>query len=548
MFQLKKMKRQTAVLLIGVVCSLIISLVLFIVLGVTNNKKSTKTIDSVGETFMADIGSQMVMRYNGVIEQRAAMVEALHTTYSSDSPTVKGDLALAAENSGFDFLAFMDKDGNLEMLLGKQVELTDPAPFVNSLLAEKKMSAVGKTTDSTATGIVLIGVPTTPDGESKSIALVAGMANSALAEMLSEKDTDGSDANRFDTHIILSDGSYVLNSDSDTDGNYFDDMSENLGMDEAEAAALIEKIENKMQTGGDSAYYSAIINTSTPRKHLYCAKLENSEWYLVTAMNYTVLDDEVKGLSGAMTGMTIGFCAIIMLTLAALFGIYLYFNHKNVQQLEKDKASAENANKANSEFLSNMSHDIRTPMNAIVGMAAIATANIDDKEQVYDCLKKISLSSRNLLELMNDAKANNESDAEADKKEVDLTGKRILVAEDNDLNWEIAELLLKSAGLEVEHAENGQVCLDKLLSKKRGYYDAILMDIRMPVMNGLETTAYIRGLNRKYKDIPIIAMTADAFSDDIQKCLDCGMNAHISKPIDIEVVKATLAKYIETEE
>ncbi len=575
------------------------------------------------------------------------------------------------------------------------------------------------------------------------------------------------------------------------------------------------------------------------------------------ALFITLFDDELRSLSNSMTLWTVGICAILSLILVVLFSVYLYFNRKNLQQLLAAKAAAEHANKAKSDFLSNISHDIRTPMNAIVGMTAIATANIDNKEQVADCLKKISLSSRHLLGLINDVldmskiesgkmtlnmeqislgevvesiativqpqiklkkqkfdiyvhdiiaekvycdsvrlnqvllnllsnaykftpaegkielslyqersemgdkyvsthiivedngigmseefkkkifdsftredsarvnktegtglgmsitkyivdsmhgtidveselgkgtkfhivvqleianveeidmilpnwnmlvvdddqilcdtaveslksigvkadytldgesaiektvkaheegngydiilldwklpgidgietakklhgvlganipillisaydwaeiedearaagisgfiskplfkstlfyglkqftdvKNNSEPVPAQSKKEVNLEGKRILVAEDNELNWEIAEVLLTSAGLLVDHAENGQVCLDKLLSKKPGYYDAILMDIRMPVMNGLETTEYIRGLNRKYKDIPIIAMTADAFSEDMQKCLACGMNAHISKPIDIDTVKATLAKYIKS--
>lgn len=133
---------------------------------------------------------------------------------------------------------------------------------------------------------------------------------------------------------------------------------------------------------------------------------------------------------------------------------------------------------------------------------------------------------------------------EPKKKEISLEGKRLLIAEDNDLNWEIAELLLTSIGLIVEHAENGQICVDKLLAAKPGTYDAILMDIRMPVMNGIEATTVIRGLKKDYNKIPIIAMTADAFSEDIQKCLDCGMNAHIAKPIDLETIKNTLAKFI----
>ena len=123
-------------------------------------------------------------------------------------------------------------------------------------------------------------------------------------------------------------------------------------------------------------------------------------------------------------------------------------------------------------------------------------------------------------------------------------GMHILIAEDNDLNWEIAEALLESEGFVCDHAENGQICVDMLKDSAPGTYKAILMDIRMPVMTGYEATKAIRVLDHADKDLPIIAMTADAFSDDIKKCLECGMNAHIAKPIDIDYVKSVLAKFV----
>ena len=126
----------------------------------------------------------------------------------------------------------------------------------------------------------------------------------------------------------------------------------------------------------------------------------------------------------------------------------------------------------------------------------------------------------------------------------DFSGIHILLAEDNDLNWEIASELLSEQGLELEWAENGQICVDKFLASPVGYYDAVLMDLRMPVMTGYEATAAIRKLDRPDASLPIIAMTADAFSEDIKKCLDCGMNAHVAKPIDIREVSRLLDKFI----
>ena len=119
------------------------------------------------------------------------------------------------------------------------------------------------------------------------------------------------------------------------------------------------------------------------------------------------------------------------------------------------------------------------------------------------------------------------------------------MAEDIELNWEVARELLSGLGLELDWAENGQICLEKFKNSEEGYYDAILMDVRMPIMGGYEAARAIRALNRTDADrIPIIAMTADAFSEDIQKSLEAGMNAHTAKPIDIQEVAKLLEKYI----
>ena len=130
------------------------------------------------------------------------------------------------------------------------------------------------------------------------------------------------------------------------------------------------------------------------------------------------------------------------------------------------------------------------------------------------------------------------------KREIDLSGRRILVAEDNDLNWEIASELLQEIGLELEWAENGQICVDMFRKSEVGYYDAILMDLRMPVMDGYEASDQIRSLDRPDASLPIIAMTADAFSEDKERCLAHGMNAHTAKPIDIKEVSRILERYL----
>ena len=145
-----------------------------------------------------------------------------------------------------------------------------------------------------------------------------------------------------------------------------------------------------------------------------------------------------------------------------------------------------------------------------------------------------------------DEKADPADQTTADEKAADkaLRGKHILLAEDNELNWEVARGLLADLEMELDWVENGQLCVEKFTKSPVGYYDAVLMDVRMPVMDGYEATRSIRELEREDKNIPVIAMTADAFSEDIQKCLECGMNDHLAKPIDIQDVTHKLKKHL----
>ena len=119
----------------------------------------------------------------------------------------------------------------------------------------------------------------------------------------------------------------------------------------------------------------------------------------------------------------------------------------------------------------------------------------------------------------------------------DLQGMHILVAEDNDINWEIISRILTSFGIITDRAENGRVCVDMIRAVEKGSYDLIFMDIQMPEMNGLDATREIRGLENPWAAyVPIVAMTADAFSENVTECLNAGMNGHIAKPIDIKLV------------
>lgn len=858
--------KQFITMLSSIIVGVLLSIVMFIILSIFMTKNSSSTINSASEIYMQGMGSQVAKRYETAITLKMDMVDALAKTNILDNNTkptpeeleaLNESLRVNAKARGFEYLAYYDAEGHMDMILGKEANITDPEPFRDSIRKGSKKVAVGKGVDengATDNGLIFISVPIKGyfmhDGTTECLSLVAGVSNEDIVNMLS---MDRDDAATVYSHIIRRNGSFVIRSASEVDGysNYFDQIHSMVDSASEEAERHIDELTQKMEK---DEIYSSAMNTIDGRIHLYCEKLAYSEWYLVTIMDYDVLDVLINHLNfqwGIMATIT---CIVIAAVLMGIFLVYIKFNRQNTKQLEFAKESAVKANQAKSEFLSTMSHDIRTPMNAIVGMTAIARSNIDDQEHVQNCLKKIAISSKHLLGLINDIldmskiesgkmtlnieqislreilngiativqpqmktkkqkfdiyihdiitesvycdsvrlnqvllnllsnaikftseegmieialsqvespkgenfvrniiqvkdngigmskeflptifdsfirednarvhktegtglgmaitkyivdamngsievesekgkgttftitldlekaleieeemilpnwkmlvvdddellcettvsslksigidsewtlsgqgavdmaihahKKNNcydvilmdwklpdmdgieaakrireelgdeipillvsaydwgdmeqearkagisgfiskplfkstlyyglkkfvKNEIKDDKKPVEdipqsnLEGYHILLAEDNDLNWEIAEVLLSSIGATIDRAENGKICVEMLTESKPGSYDVILMDIRMPVMTGLEATVEIRKSEHPDKDIPIIAMTADAFSDDMKKCLDCGMNAHIAKPIEIDVVKNAILKF-----
>ncbi len=163
------------------------------------------------------------------------------------------------------------------------------------------------------------------------------------------------------------------------------------------------------------------------------------------------------------------------------------------------------------------------------------------------CSKPLFLSElRNCLRNIVDSNVKKEKDAVRQKPEIPKG--RILLTEDIEMNQEIAVVILGDAGFSVDVAGNGQIAVDMLSKSEPGYYQLVLMDIQMPVMNGYEAAKRIRSLeNQELASIPIIAMTANAFEEDKQEALRCGMNGHIAKPIDVDTLFATLKRILEKE-
>jgi len=824
---------------------------MFSLLGIYMSRKSKRAVYEIGEIYMSGMNEQMSRHFESVIKLRfnqASGIVSVVPTDTNDKDRLYEELTYRAQVREFDYLALCSADGEFQTLYGQPIQPLNPKPFVEALLQGEQRVAVG--IDTAGNEVVLFGVDAAypmHNGD-RSIGLIAAVPLEYITDFLFLKE----EGQLMYYHIIRPDGSFVIQNPNTELRYFFEQLQKqsDSAVNESSAENPVEKFSAALKKHEE---YTAILEVNGEERQIYGISLPYSEWYLVSVMPYTILDNAINNLGSQRIFMTLLSCASVLIILTVIFLRYFSITRSQMNELEKARQAALEANKAKSEFLANMSHDIRTPMNAIVGMTAIAAAHIDDRKQVENCLRKITLSSKHLLGLINDVldmskiesgkltltteqislkevvegivniiqpqvkskkqnfdihveniltenvwcdgvrlnqvllnllsnatkytpeggsihlslfeenspkgeryvriyikvkdngigmspdflkriyesysradgdrihktegaglgmaitkyivdamegtidiqsepdkgteflltfdfekaaamnmdmvlpswnmlvvdddellcrtamdalksigikaewtlsgekaielvnehhkrredyqiilldwklpgmngiqvakeirhnlgdevpilliSAYDWSEFESEAREagisgfiskplfkstlyyalrqymgtetengqtlnpnIDLSGRRILIAEDNELNWEVANELLSDLGVELDWAEDGQICLDKFQKSPEGYYDAVLMDIRMPHMTGYEATKMIRGL--KHPDalsIPIIAMSADAFSDDIQHCLECGMNAHIAKPIDIMEVSRLLKRFL----
>jgi signal transduction histidine kinase/DNA-binding response OmpR family regulator len=185
---------------------------------------------------------------------------------------------------------------------------------------------------------------------------------------------------------------------------------------------------------------------------------------------------------------------------------------------------------------------IRSEINTNIPILLISAydwSDIEDKAKAVGANGFVSkpLFRSTIYDKINDLIGKESRSLEPEDDYSDLQGLHILIAEDNDINWEIISAMLAMFGITTDRAENGRVCVDMMRTAAEGSYELIFMDVQMPEMNGLDATRTIRGLENPWaSSIPIVAMTADAFSENVTECLNAGMNGHIAKPVDIKLV------------
>lgn len=400
-------KRTTHFLNVSLVLVSIFCIFIFIIQTICVNLMGEDAIRQLGVFYMSGISEQVSSHFGTTIELRLSQVESLVDSVPPGRVTGESAMRIAlnynARSAGFEYLALYTEDGNFHMLYGSQVTADVPEDLHRSVQGGKYNVCAGK--DAAGTPVVLMGVPAVypmSDGNT-SIALVAGLPTKYLGDTLDNNIR----SSNMEYSIIRKDGSYVLNNNAIEENNYFERIERIYETyNGKEPAQYAEELRDAIEAGRD---YTREVLISGESWNIYCTSLPNSEWYLILKISHNTLNETVNLLQKKWAYVSIGGGSLIICALLLVFLGYYRLTKMQMHALEEARKTAEQAmlsaersNRAKNEFLSNMSHDIRTPMNGIMGMTSIAIGSIDNPPRVRSCLRKIHVSSRHLLGLIND--------------------------------------------------------------------------------------------------------------------------------------------------
>lgn len=399
-------RKQTMVMAAGgtVVVLLILSLLVFMVY--VDRKETNRTILEISDIYMAEMADQMAGHFDTTMAGQFTRVSSVMTNITpgdlESQETLSHFIEEKRQKNNFVFLAMLDDKGNFysadgcfpaEGLIGSARALLDGEE--NCIESNKEL--LGRQ-------IILITARMKPVqfGENNMIAAVVGMEPSFLSQRLSLY-REG--ANAYG-NIIDKEGNYILvyeGNKEDSGENVFDFLESNAVFDNGYTSNLLSREISEGKTGVTAYTLDGV------HKYLYYIPLSLNGWYMCVSMPYGKLDERISGLSDVMARMAIIVILMITAVLLSMFTGYAVVIRQKNRLLTREKASteqalslAEEASLAKSEFLSRMSHEIRTPLNGIIGMNHIAMHSLDNPEKVQDCLRKVEISSEQLLVLLND--------------------------------------------------------------------------------------------------------------------------------------------------
>lgn len=401
----------------GLVTELLVMLVLcmgvFSAVTLYALSRSDETIDGVSGAFMEQMSAQLRLNfsselslYRSELESARLAVAAANIESGSDARTV---FAEQAASYSFSYAALYSTSGTADVLMGPAVELDDQGAFTAKVLAGEDAVTSGTAEDGTELLVFAVPVERRMLWGETSAMLAVGVP---LADVVDALSLDVSTTQVY-THIVRADGSFVLNSGSTDATSYLQLLRDNEGLEGVRYDITADGLARTLDERG-SAFYVANVNGG--RYASYLAPLDGTDWFIVSVLPYSVLHDPIDSLVRGLVAAALVGCVVIAGALAFVFVRYLRLARSQMLELDAARRAADDArrtadaareqadaaNRAKSEFLSNMSHDIRTPMNAIVGMTAIARAHADNPATVSDSLKKIELSAKHLLGLIND--------------------------------------------------------------------------------------------------------------------------------------------------